>query len=210
MLRGAGARTKRKAAAARRKPKPKHRARTIPKSRPRKSSSEAEKGRARRRAESAEKPTKKYGQSAYDLKGNEYDLTELRDRHNAAVSKGLRKMYKFFKKDNYAALHEIGDDAPSIFFECWYTSAHSGIRMEAKAMCKKLLPEYERQLLHECGYVPPPPTAIELAQQAQAERAAAAAARALERREEARPPSPRSGSRSFGSGATRMVGRACG
>ena len=128
-------------------------------------------------APSAEKPTKKYGQSAYDLKGNEYDLTELRDRRNAAVSKGLRKMYKFFKKDNYAALHEIGDDAPSIFFECWYTSAHSGIRMEAKAMCKKLLPEYERQLLHECGYVPPPPTAIELAQQAQAERAAAAAAR---------------------------------
>ena len=27
-------------------------------------------------------------------------------------------MHKFFKKDNYAPLHEIGETPPSIFFEC--------------------------------------------------------------------------------------------
>ena len=106
---------------------------------------------------------KQYGQTAKDLAGREHDLTELRERRNTAITKGLRKMHKFFKKDNYAPLHEIGDDAPSIFFECWYTSANSAIRMESKAICKQLLPKYEARLLEECGYVAPPPTAIELA-----------------------------------------------
>ena len=106
---------------------------------------------------------KKYGQSAFDMAGREHDLAELRERRNAAVVKGLRKMFKFFRKENYAPLYEIGDDAPSIFFECWYTSANSAIRMESKAICKKLMPKYEQRLLEECGHVPPPPTAIELA-----------------------------------------------
>ena len=108
-------------------------------------------------------PAKKYGQSAYDMSGQEHDLNELRERRNAAVTKGLRKMYKFFKQKDFAPLYDIGDDAPSIFFECWYTSANSAIRMESKAMCKKLLPKYEARLLEECGYEPPPPTALELA-----------------------------------------------
>ena len=108
-------------------------------------------------------PKKKYGQSAFDMAGKEHDLTELRERRNAAVSKGLRKMYKFFKQKDFAPLYDIGDDAPSIFFECWYTSANSSIRMESKAMCKKLLPKYETRLLEECNYEFPPPTAIELA-----------------------------------------------
>ena len=85
------------------------------------------------------------------MAGREHDLAELRERRNAAVLKGLRRMYKFFKKDQYAALHEIGDDAPSIFFECWYTSANSAIRMESKDICKKLLPRYEHRLLEETG-----------------------------------------------------------
>jgi hypothetical protein len=108
-------------------------------------------------------PAKKYGQSAWDMAGKEHDLNELRERRNAAVTKGLRKMYKFFKQKDFAPLYDIGDDAPSIFFECWYTSANSSIRMESKAMCKKLLPMYEARLLEECGYEPPPPTALELA-----------------------------------------------
>lgn len=97
------------------------------------------------------------------MSGKEHDLVELRERRNAAVTKGLRRMYKFFKQKNFEPLYDIGDDAPSIFFECWYTSANSSIRMESKAMCKKLLPKYESRLLEECGYEPPPPTALELA-----------------------------------------------
>ena len=42
--------------------------------------------------------SKKYGQSAWDMGGREHDLAELRERRNAAVTKGLRKMFKFFKK----------------------------------------------------------------------------------------------------------------
>lgn len=45
-----------------------------------------------------------------------------------AVLKGMKYMAKFLKRDNFKALYEIGDDAPSIFFEIWYTSANSQIR----------------------------------------------------------------------------------
>ena len=78
-------------------------------------------------AEAEQPAKKKYGQTAFDMGGREHDLTELRERRNVAVRKGLRKMFKFFKKDGYAALHEIGDDAPSIFFECWYASSSAGM-----------------------------------------------------------------------------------
>ena len=40
----------------------------------------------------------------------------------------MKYMAKFLKRDNFKALYEIGDDAPSIFFEIWYTSANSQIR----------------------------------------------------------------------------------
>eukprot|EP00966_Prymnesium_polylepis_P137212 3170652-Prymnesium_polylepis.1 len=81
------------------------------------------------------------------MSGKPHDLAQLRVQRNAAVMKGMKFLYKFFKKDNYSALHEIGDDAPSIFFECWYTSANSAIRMAAKGLCKHLLPVYEHKLL---------------------------------------------------------------
>ena len=42
--------------------------------------------------------------------------------------KGMTWMYNFLKKDNYKRLYELGDDMPSIFFECWYTSADTRIR----------------------------------------------------------------------------------
>ena len=77
-------------------------------------------------APAASKP--KYGNLAFDTRGNSYDIAELRARRNVAVTKGMNYLYKFFKKNNFAALHEIGDDAPSIFFECWYTSSNSAIR----------------------------------------------------------------------------------
>ena len=82
----------------------------------------------------------KFGNTCFDMSGKPHDLAELRERRYTAVMKGLSFLYKFFKKDNYSALHAIGDDAPSIFFECWYTSANSAIRMASKDICKHLLP----------------------------------------------------------------------
>ncbi len=103
----------------------------------------------------AQKP-KRYGNTAWDMGGKEHDLGELRERRNAAVRRGLRKMFKFFRRDGFSALHELGDDAPSIFFECWYTSANSAIRTEARAMCKALMPVFEAKLLLDTGGTPPP------------------------------------------------------
>lgn len=70
----------------------------------------------------AAKAAKQYGNTVCDASGAEHDLAELRDRRNAAVSRGMKHMYKFFRRNNYSALHEVGDDAPSIFFECWCAS----------------------------------------------------------------------------------------
>ena len=94
-----------------------------------------------------EKPALKYGNIAFDMAGQMHDIAALRERRNAAVTKGMIFMHKFFKKNDYAALHEIGDDAPSIFFECWYTSANSTIRMHAKEIFKQLYPIFETRLL---------------------------------------------------------------
>ena len=107
-----------------------------------------------------EKPALKYGNIAFDMAGQMHDIAALRERRNAAVTKGMIFMHKFFKKNDYAALHEIGDDAPSIFFECWYTSANSTIRMHAKEIFKQLYPIFETRLLQlssgpDCS---PPPT----------------------------------------------------
>ena len=65
-----------------------------------------------------------YGNIAFDLAGGQHDIAALRERRNAAVTKGMVFMHKFFKKNNFAALHEVGDDAPSIFFECWCGPQH--------------------------------------------------------------------------------------
>ena len=104
----------------------------------------------------AEPAKLQYGNIAFDTKGNQHSLAELRDRRNAAVTKGMIFMHKFFKKNNFAALHEVGDDAPSIFFECWYTSANSTIRMHAKEICKQLMPVFETRLLQLTSDSPPP------------------------------------------------------
>ena len=91
----------------------------------------------------AKEAAKNYGNVAFDMSGRPHDIADLRERRNAAIVKGLKMMHKFFKKKNFEALHEVGDDAPSIFFECWYTSANSSIRMQSKAICKQLMPKYE-------------------------------------------------------------------
>ena len=105
----------------------------------------------------------KYGQICWDMRGREHDLVAMRGQRNAAVTRGLRHMFRFFKKKKYEALHDIGDDAPSIFFECWYTSLHSKIRTEARAMCLHLLPVYERKLLELTAQHPrlPPPARVD-------------------------------------------------
>jgi hypothetical protein len=89
----------------------------------------------------AKEAAKNYGNVAFDMSGRPHDIADLRERRNAAIVKGLKMMHKFFKKKNFEALHEVGDDAPSIFFECWYTSANSSIRMQSKAICKQLMPK---------------------------------------------------------------------
>ena len=98
----------------------------------------------------------KYGNLAFDTRGNSYDIAELRAKRNVAVTKGMNYLHRFFKKNNFAALHEIGDDAPSIFFECWYTSSNSAIRMHARSICKQLMPVYEERLLQLTAPSPPP------------------------------------------------------
>ena len=52
-------------------------------------------------------------------------------------------MYNFLKKKKFARLYELGDDMPSIFFECWYTSADSRIRTHAKGIAKVLVKKLE-------------------------------------------------------------------
>ena len=70
-----------------------------------------------------------------DLKGKKHDIKELRKLRNKSVLKGMKWMKKFLRRNKYKALYEIGDDAPSIFFEIWYTSADSRIRAEGGAIC---------------------------------------------------------------------------
>jgi hypothetical protein len=80
-----------------------------------------------------------------DLKGRRHQLTKLRARRYDAVMSGMTFMRKFLQKNNYSALHSIGDDAPSIFFEIWYTSADSRIRLRAKSIMMELMNVYERK-----------------------------------------------------------------
>ena len=103
-----------------------------------------------------EKPALAYGNICFDMAGQMHDIAALRERRNAAVTKGMIFMHRFFKKNNFAALHEIGDDAPSIFFECWYTSANSTIRMHAKEIFKQLYPIFETRLLQLTSGSPSP------------------------------------------------------
>ena len=88
---------------------------------------------------------------ARDLRGRRHDIKALRVRRTKSVLKGMRFMRKFLRRDKYKALYEIGDDAPSIFFEIWYTSADSRIRAEAKGTARELLGKLERKMARDCG-----------------------------------------------------------
>ena len=84
---------------------------------------------------------------AYDLDGNKYCGDQLRLRRNAAILKGMTYMHKFLKRNKYAALYKIGDDAPSIFFEIWYTASHSAIRARARDIAVALTNKLQRHML---------------------------------------------------------------
>jgi hypothetical protein len=85
--------------------------------------------------------------TAYDIRGRKYDLRELRKQRLKAVMKAMTWMEKFLRKDKYQALKAIGDDAPNIFFEIWYTSADSRVRVRAKGIATEMLEKYEKHLL---------------------------------------------------------------
>jgi hypothetical protein len=86
-----------------------------------------------------------------DLRGKRYDIKEFRERRNRAVLKGMKYMKKYLLKNNCAALFDIGDDAPSIFFEIWYTSANSDIRVRGKETARVLLDKLITQRLARVG-----------------------------------------------------------
>jgi len=90
-------------------------------------------------AEKAKKAFKDPSQYCYDMYGKKHDIGKLREKRFKAVMEGMTFMRKFLQKDNYAALFAIGDDAPSIFFEIWYTSADSRIRARAHGIAKEFL-----------------------------------------------------------------------
>jgi len=78
--------------------------------------------------------------------GKKHDIAKLRDARFKAVMNGMTYMRKFLQNDNYKALFAIGDDAPSIFFEIWYTSADSRIRARAQGIAKEMLNVFIRRL----------------------------------------------------------------
>ena len=101
-------------------------------------------------------PTPSMAYYCRDMRGKKHDIRALRKLRHRGVLKGMRWMRNFLRKQKYKALYEIGDDAPSIFFEIWYTSADSRIRAEAKGYAKELLSRMEKRLVHDKGpdYVP--------------------------------------------------------
>jgi len=84
---------------------------------------------------------------AYDLQGKVFDGNVLRAQRVRAVNKGMTFMWKYLRKNKFAALYAIGDDAPSIFFEIWYTAAHSQIRARARDLAVMLTSKLEARLL---------------------------------------------------------------
>ena len=82
-----------------------------------------------------------------DMCGQKHDVKELRDRRYRGVMKGIKFMQHFFRKNQYKALYAIGDDAPSIFFEMWYTSADSRVRSISKSLAIEFTEKLENALL---------------------------------------------------------------
>ena len=81
------------------------------------------------------------------MHGKKHDLAALRARRNRAIFKGMKWMAALLTKNNHKILYDIGDDAPNIFFEIWYTSANSTIRTQAKGIAKTLTEKLEERLL---------------------------------------------------------------
>ena len=81
-----------------------------------------------------------------DMCGRKHDVKELRDRRYRGVMKGIKFMQHFFE-NQYKALYAIGDDAPSIFFEMWYTSADSRVRSISKSLAIEFTEKLENALL---------------------------------------------------------------
>jgi hypothetical protein len=82
-----------------------------------------------------------------DISGRRHVIKELRQQRYKAVMRGMNWLEKFLKSDGHAALYAIGDDAPSVFFEIWYTSADSRIRCRARGIAEALIEKYEASLL---------------------------------------------------------------
>ena len=91
-----------------------------------------------------------------DMCGRKHDVKELRDRRYRGVMKGIKFMQHFFRKNQYKALYAIGDDAPSIFFEMWYTSADSRVRSISKSLAieftEKLENAFEEKKRHKTSF----------------------------------------------------------
>ena len=84
---------------------------------------------------------------ARDLLGKKHSINDMNKSRLKSVYKGLRWLRDFLRKDKYKALYEIGDDAPSVFFEIWYTSADSRIRAESKGYAREFMTKLEKRLL---------------------------------------------------------------
>lgn len=99
------------------------------------------------KAAPAKKKIKDYSNKCRDMRGKSYDLKKLRAKKQKAIIKGMKYMKEFLRKNKYAALYKVGDDAACIFFEIWYTSQDQNIRCIAKDIAKEMLRVYERKLL---------------------------------------------------------------
>ena len=95
----------------------------------------------------AKKTTQMLAYTCKDMCGQKHDVKELRDKRYRAVMKGIKFMQNFFRKSKYKALYAIGDDAPSIFFEMWYTSADSRVRSISKSLAVEFTDKLVDRLL---------------------------------------------------------------
>ena len=83
-----------------------------------------------------------------DVSGKLHDASVLRAKRHKAMHKAMSFMHKFLTKNNNKNLYTIGDDAPSIFFEMWYSTAESTIRTRAKEIAKVMFEKLEARV---CG-----------------------------------------------------------
>ena len=95
---------------------------------------------------------RKISYTCKDSLGRVFDVKELRNRRLDGVMRGISYMHQFLRKHKYRNLHSIGDDAPSIFFEMWYTSADSRVRTNCRAIAAELLEQLEKKVMAKTEY----------------------------------------------------------